>query len=57
MNAPANAVSWNVYAGVTPDSLYLQNSIPLAPGASWIAPSSGLITTGRSPAPGSSRYI
>jgi hypothetical protein len=52
INAPANAVSWNVYAGVAPDSLYLQNSIPLAPGASWIASSSGLNTTGRQPGDG-----
>jgi hypothetical protein len=46
VEAPEIAVSWNVYAGVTPDSLYLQNSVPLAPGATWIAPSSGLIATG-----------
>ncbi len=52
VNAPAIAVSWNVYAGVTPDSLYLQNTIPLAPGASWIAPSSGLVASGQQPSSG-----
>jgi hypothetical protein len=52
VNAPPIAVSWKVYAGVAPDSLYLQNSIPLAPGASWIAPSSGLIATGPQPGEG-----
>jgi hypothetical protein len=52
VNGPANAASWNVYAGVTPDGLCLQNSIPLAPGASWIAPSSGLVTTGAQPGAG-----
>jgi hypothetical protein len=52
VNAPANAVSWNVYAGVSPDALYLQNSLPLAPGASWIAPSSSLAATGQQPGDG-----
>ncbi len=52
VNAPANAVAWNVYAGVTPDCLYLQNSTPLAPGASWIARSSSLVATGKQPGEG-----
>jgi hypothetical protein len=52
LSPPSNAVSWNVYAGVTPDSLFLQNSAPLSPGASWTAPSSGLTTTGQQPGTG-----
>jgi hypothetical protein len=52
VNAPAIAVSWNVYAGIAPDSLHLQNSLPLAPGASWIAPSSGLVAAGPQPSGG-----
>jgi hypothetical protein len=52
LSAPAAATSWKAYVGATPDSLYLQNSIPLAPGSIWIAPSSGLITTGPQPGDG-----
>ena len=52
LSPPPNAVSWNVYAGVTPDALTLQNTAPLTPGASWTAPSSGLTTTGQPPGTG-----
>ena len=52
VNPPAIAVSWKVYAGIAPDSLYLQNSIPLARGASWIAPSSVLVASGPQPSNG-----
>ena len=52
LSPPSNAVSWNVYAGVTPDALFLQNTAPLTPGASWIAPGSGLTTTGQQPGTG-----
>jgi hypothetical protein len=52
LSPPANAVSWNVYAGVTPDALFLQNTTPLALAASWTAPSSGLSTTGPQPGTG-----
>jgi len=37
VNKPANAVSWNVYVGASPDSLFLQNPAPLDPSASWTA--------------------
>lgn len=32
---PANGASWNVYAGVAPDSLCRQNASPLQPGQTW----------------------
>jgi hypothetical protein len=52
LNAPSNAVSWNVYAGLTPDALFLQNTTPLVPGAIWTAPSSGLFASGTQPGTG-----
>ena len=52
LSPPPNAVSWNVYAGVTPDALTLQNTAPLTPGASWTAASSSLTTTGQPPGTG-----
>src|SRR5882762_1132456 len=52
VNPPANAISWNVYAGATPDNLFLQNPTPLDPTASWTAPSSGLLTSGPQPGTG-----
>ena len=52
VNTPANAVAWNVYAGVTPESLFLQNQAPLDPTASWTAPNEGLFTSGPRPGNG-----
>ena len=52
VNPPANAISWNVYAGATPDNLFLQNPAPLDAAASWIAPDSGLLTSGPQPGTG-----
>ena len=52
LSPPPNAVSWNVYAGVLPGALSLQNSAPLDPAASWTAPSSGLTTNGLPPGTG-----
>jgi len=49
VNPPTVAVSWNVYAGSTPDSLSLQNPDPLDLGVTW-TPDSELVTGG--PAPG-----
>jgi hypothetical protein len=49
---PSIAISWNVYAGASPDSLFLQNPSPLDPSASWTAPSSGLLTSGPQPGTG-----
>ena len=52
LSPPPNAVSWNVYAGVTPDALFLQNTVPLTPGATWTAPTLNLVTTGPQPGTG-----
>lgn len=48
VNPPANAVAWNVYAGMAVDSITLQNTTPLAMDQTWLLPSSGLVQ-GRSP--------
>jgi hypothetical protein len=48
---PANAVAWNVYAGVAVDSITLQNTTPLGTDQTWLMPSTGLVQ-GRSPASG-----
>ena len=37
-SAPANATGWNVYAGVDPNGLTLQNARPLEPGETWVQP-------------------
>src|SRR5262249_20767517 len=52
MNPPPNAVAWNVYAGVTPDSLFLQNPRPLATTATWSAPGPSLLASGPQPGAG-----
>src|SRR5579864_413704 len=48
---PSNDVAWNVYVGVSIDSITLQNSIPLDTSQTWLLPPSGL-AQGRSPALG-----
>jgi hypothetical protein len=52
MNPPANAVAWNVYVGTSPDNLFLQNQAPLSPTDIWLAPDSGLLTSGPQPGVG-----
>ena len=52
VNPPSNAASWNVYAGATPDNLFLQNPAPLGPSASWTAPGPALLTSGPQPGTG-----
>lgn len=42
--APAGAVGWNVYAGESAERTTQQNSAPLAPGATWTLPESGLVS-------------
>src|SRR6266852_3636808 len=49
---PGSGVTWNVYAGTTPESLFLQNPAALNPTASWTAPSEGLFTSGPRPGTG-----
>jgi hypothetical protein len=51
INPPANAVAWNVYAGMSVDSITLQSTSPLGIDQTWLMPSSGLVQ-GRSPASG-----
>jgi hypothetical protein len=51
VNAPAIAVGWNVYLGPTVSTLTLQNSSPLAIGATFTLPGSGLVS-GLSPGDG-----
>jgi hypothetical protein len=41
--APAGVVAWNVYAGENADRTTQQNAAPLAPGATWVLPDSGLV--------------
>jgi len=40
---PANAISWNVYVGLTPDGPKLQNSSPLPLATNWLLPDTGII--------------
>jgi hypothetical protein len=35
VNAPANASSWNAYAGSSPETIGLQNSVPIGINSSW----------------------
>jgi len=50
-NPPAVAAGWNVYLGPTVSTLTLQNSAPLAIGATFTLPGSGLVA-GMSPGEG-----
>ncbi|MCS6954155.1 MAG: hypothetical protein RMK57_16215 [Bryobacterales bacterium] len=49
--APAFVDGWNVYAGILPEEVTLQNDAPLRPGAMWTLPASGL-RAGRRPGTG-----
>jgi len=49
--APANATGWNVYVGVVPDSMTMQNSVPLDVGVAWVQPV-WISATGRQPGRG-----
>ena len=51
VNAPAIAAGWNVYLGLAISTLTLQNSVPLAIGATFTLPGSGLVN-GASPGDG-----
>jgi len=43
LNPPTIAAGWNVYLGLTVSTLMLQNSAPLAIGATFTLPGSGLV--------------
>jgi hypothetical protein len=45
---PANAAGWNVFVGLSPDSICQQNSSPLALGQPWLQEAS-VSVTGRTP--------
>jgi hypothetical protein len=47
----ANVAGWNIYAGVSADAMYMQNSSLLLPGQTWEQPA-GLIQTGPLPGKG-----
>lgn len=49
--APLAAAGWHVYAGLLDDQLQKQNNAPLALGATWTLPSTGL-ATGSNPGSG-----
>jgi hypothetical protein len=51
INPTANAVAWNVYAGMAVDTITLQSSTPLRIDQVWLLPSSGLVQ-GRVPGAG-----
>jgi len=48
---PATAIGWNVYVGMDPDSMTMQNSTPLAVGTAWVQPV-WISGTGRKPGNG-----
>ncbi len=43
LGAPAVAVGWGLYAGTTATNITRQNAMPLAIGATWLLPETGLI--------------
>jgi hypothetical protein len=49
---PPNARGWNVYTGVSPAALFLQNESPLATDDEWVFYPSAAIATGRIPGSG-----
>lgn len=50
---PANATGWNVYVGMDPDGMTMQNSSPIEVGAAWVQPV-WISATGRKPGNGQS---
>jgi hypothetical protein len=49
--SPTNAVGWNAYVGIAPESVTRQNISPIAIGTAWTMPATGLIF-GRPPGNG-----
>ncbi len=43
VNPPASAVGWNVYVGFSAEEQTRQNTTPIAVGAAWTAPASGIV--------------
>jgi hypothetical protein len=44
VNAPKNAIGWNIYASATGNDLTRQNGAPLTIGSTWQLPTSGVIS-------------
>jgi hypothetical protein len=58
VNPPPNATGWNVYVGLTPGGVTLQNSSAVAVQTDWLLPNSGVVSgnplpTGQTP----DRYV
>ncbi|MBZ5623804.1 MAG: hypothetical protein LAQ69_34645 [Acidobacteriia bacterium] len=51
--APQSATGWNVYVGIAPDAMRLQNDRPIATGQTWLQPGA-LAAGGRAPGSGQS---
>ena len=49
--APSTAAGWNVYAGMDPEQMVRQNTIPNPLGSNWVQPAT-LATEGMRPGPG-----
>jgi hypothetical protein len=49
VNAPANAVGWNVYIGAAPEQMNRQNAVPIAIGTTWLQPT---VLVAAGPVPG-----
>jgi hypothetical protein len=56
VDAPANAMGFNVYAGAAPNAMTLQNSAALAPGSAYTSVP-GATSTGRRPGEGQQTQI
>ena len=50
-NPPKNVTGWNLYAGASPDTLALQNAVPMGLSEIWSEPTTGL-SSGRRPSYG-----
>lgn len=56
-DAPANAIGWNVYIGIAPEAMILQNPTLIAPGEDWLQ-ANPPIASGRKPGSGqNANYI
>jgi hypothetical protein len=49
--APPNATGWNIYAGISNETLFRQNGVVLSPGQTWQQPGT-LIQSGSRPGHG-----
>jgi hypothetical protein len=52
VSPPANALGWNVYVGVNPESMYLQNESSISTDEDWIFYPSTAVSSGETPGDG-----